>query len=803
MNQPPRLAYLVLLVGWALSNLHVLADDAPAATTPPADAQPVAVGKGSYATSPPDAEKDKNVQKMLTEPLFIDHSQDGKPIPTNHWWSYLIHNPTTGKSHGKVWPYPLTVQADALGATVFYPTEWNSRGNDMETGPGIAVTGDGFTPGDAVVLNWGDWSVALRYASDADHHMDVTMARGMPYAWFEFKGVQPQLKLDNGAVIQDAKGQPLTLPATTNRLIVSQGNRLFAVFAPDGSTFSGDNTSLKVANASFLVIAALPSVDQMDLLTSCAYAIPRNTIFSSTYDPVKGEVDTTWKIETDALQGTSKDVLQGWLPHHYRTTKQDLKFTPLEYATVRGKLKTSTGQQFAIAWPFNGIPPLLPAPTATSGQSHPFDKDRMKSYIDGYVQAHSTKTGKDRYGKDTYWGGKDLTQYGLYGDMAHELGFTDDAKALTDTLRDALTDWFTYTPGETAQYFARYERWKGMVGFKGSYGSETFTDNHFHYGYFTMGSALLGMHDPQFLQDYGPMAKLVAKQYANWDRSDTNFPYFRTFDVWAGHSCASASSSPNGCNQESTSEAMQSWTGLFLLGVMLQDKDMTAAGAMGWSIEETAVEEYWFNLYGWRDGPAAGNFPSGFQHTISCNAYDGGYVYGTFFGGQPHFIYGIQWLPLETGLYYLGRDPKFSQHALDSMFADEHIKNPNFNWSSLGADWGDSTLGFLQFFDPKQAVTQMDTLWDANDPLAKSMNTAGLTYYFAHANRQLGPVAWTYHSDLPASLVYQKPGDKNLTLVAWNATDAPVTCHVYQGDKAVGQVTVPSRQLSSLPVPLP
>src|ERR1700735_2087055 len=155
----------LLLLPWTLS--HVLADDAPA--TPPADAQPVAVGKGSYASSPPDAGKDKNVQKMLDEPLFIDHSQDGKPIPTNHWWSYLIHNPTTGKSHGKVWPYPLTVQADALGATVFYPTEWNSRGNDMETGPGIAVTGDGFTPGDAVVLNWGDWSVALRYESDADH----------------------------------------------------------------------------------------------------------------------------------------------------------------------------------------------------------------------------------------------------------------------------------------------------------------------------------------------------------------------------------------------------------------------------------------------------------------------------------------------------------------------------------------------------------------------------------------------------------------------------------------------------------
>jgi endoglucanase Acf2 len=158
MKPTLRHACRILLFSFAVSNLPVFADDAASTPAAPGDAQPVAVGKGSYASSPPDADKDKNVQKMLNEPLFIDHSQDGKPIPTNHWWTYLIHNPTTGKSHGKVWPYPLTVEADAAGATVFYPTEWNSRGNDMETGPGIAVSGDGFTPGDAVVLNWGDCS---------------------------------------------------------------------------------------------------------------------------------------------------------------------------------------------------------------------------------------------------------------------------------------------------------------------------------------------------------------------------------------------------------------------------------------------------------------------------------------------------------------------------------------------------------------------------------------------------------------------------------------------------------------------
>jgi len=793
-----------------LAAVPAFADVPPAPAPAPApsadDPVAIAVGKGSYASFPP--HPDKETEKILNRPLFIDPSQDGKPIPTNHWWTYLINNPTsTERNGGKMWPYPLTVQANATGATIFYPTEWNAKGNDMELGPGIAVTGEGFTPGNACALNWGDWSLAIRYPQDEGHRIDLTLARGMPYAWFEFKGVAPHLALDPAALLEDATGQPLKLPAAANRIVISQGSRLFALFAPDGATFDGDAANLKVTGAQgpvpFLVVAALPSIDQLPLLTTCAYAIPRTTLFNWSYDPVKGEVATDWKIETEALQGTNKDVLQGWLPHHYRATRQNLPFTPLEYATVRGKMKVAQGQEFSIAWPFNGIPPVLPAPAEVAAQAHPFQKDRMKTYLDGYVAAHTTKSGKERYGKDTYWGGKDLTQYGLYATMADQLGLADDAKALTDTLRDALSDWFTYTPGETAQYFARYDRWKAMVGFKGSYGSEGFVDNHFHYGYFTLASALLGMRDPQFAADYGGMAKLVAKQYANWDRADGDFPLFRTFDPWAGRSYASGSGSPNGGNQESSSEAMQSWSGLFLLGVVLQDPEMTAAGAMGWSIEESSVEEYWFDYHGWKDGPSSANFPPGYGHALSGNAYDGGDSYSTFFGGQPHFVCGIQWLPLQPGLYYLGRDPKFSQYQLDSMFKEEQIKTPGFNMASLGADWGDSTLGFVQFFDPEAAVAQLDAFWDAGDPIAKSLNTAGLTYYYAHSDRQLGPVAWNCHAELPASLVYQKPGDDHLTLVAWSPSETPVSCRIFRDGQVVATVTVPGRTISEIPIPLP
>ena len=201
------------------------------------------------------------------------------------------------------------------------------------------------------------------------------------------------------------------------------------------------------------------------------------------------------------------------------------------------------------------------------------------------------------YGDDSYWGGKDLLRFAQYMQMARELKSPTYSR-LRELSRKSLADWLTYMPGEKAHYFVRYPNWHALIGIKDSYDSARFNDQHFHYGYTTLSAALLGMEDRQFLADYGPMLRLVAKQYANWDRDDPRFPFLRTFDIWAGHSWAGGLGSPGGNNQESSSEAMQSWIGLYLLGTMLDDAKMTAAGAMGYAIESRATMEYWFNQHG-------------------------------------------------------------------------------------------------------------------------------------------------------------------------------------------------------------
>ena len=134
--------------------------------------------------------------------------------------------------------------------------------------------------------------------------------------------------------------------------------------------------------------------------------------------PAKAQVTTKFDLTIEPLDGTTTDTLQGWLPHHYRNTIQHLALGDYSYLTPRGQLKCSPGHSFEITYPFTGILPALPSPSAAEAKlDHPFDLSRMQYYLDGYAKEHADKPKapqEERYGDDTYWGGKDLTNYGQY-----------------------------------------------------------------------------------------------------------------------------------------------------------------------------------------------------------------------------------------------------------------------------------------------------------------------------------------------------------------------------------------------------
>ena len=736
----------------------------------------VAVGKGSYASFPP-ADAPKAVHETLDKPLYL--TDPGKrAVPTNHWWTNLL----VDRYAGQLWAFPLMATADAQGLNFFSPQQWNAEGRDPISDFPISVRGADFKPVDTRAKEWGDWTLTFRAAQSPEKYLDVTLGRGLPYAWIECHGVAPRVQLGAGAKYFTVGRPAATLPLTTDGLGIEYGGRKWGVFAPEGTRFAaqGDQVAVMFAGAAqFLVVCPLPQASDLARFYQYAFAVPRDSRLTWAYDAETGKVTTTWKLTTQPLRGTEHAVIQGWLPHHYRETTTDLQLNGLQYLTPRGTLKCAAGTEFRITYPFQGFLPGLPAPKA-SGLPHDFDEARMRDYLRRYAE-------KTDYGADTYWGGKSLTQLAQYAWIAQQLK-DPSFETLRGTLRKALKDWLTYTPGEKEHYFARYPRWRALVGMQPSYGSEAFNDHHFHYGYYTTAAAMLGMFDPQFLADYGGMARLVAKEYANWDRSDPDYPLFRTFDIWEGHSWAGGFSSPTGNNQESSSEAVQSWGGLFLLGTMLGDKEMTAAGAMGYAMETQATREYWFNAHG-------DNWSPNYKHQVVGMVWSGGLLYGTYFSGDPAWVYGIQWLPLSPMLTYLVRDPDAARKNFQAMLADRKAKEGKDSITSMGPALGNVILGQQLQFDPDAVCAQLDALWAAKDPVARENDTPGLTYYAAHANRALGAIQWDLRAGIPTSCAFKNTRTGETSYVVYNPDAQARMTAVYRAGKKIGSLQAPARAL--------
>lgn len=807
--------------------------------------QLVPVGRGSYASYTPLANcrstrhavewgnyKGDQSDWMQRRTLYINE-RDNQPIPTNDWWTNLITEPYSGH----LWSYPQMVQAQEGGIDVQRPSYWIDNGTEMKSNTVLTVSASDFHPAAAIADQWHDWDVAFTM-TDGDRGVRCTLAHGMPFTWMELTGAwndEPvALTLANSGAtaadfdtsspvtLTDAQGNAIVSGSEVSQLVMTKGTDSYGVYLPSATTvtISGSKATLAFnGSARYIVVAMLNSPSDLTTLSPYAYTVPRKTTVSWNYLRQQGKMQTFWDIEGESLNGVDVRMLQGFLPHQYRDTGNDgmLTFTDLSYATPHGRLKMAEGTHFEVDYNFYGMLPYWGVPTDTTGVANPFDPAKMATMI-AYETEHQT------FGNDTYWGGKSLTQMALNMMMAREMNDSANFVACRDKLKAALVNWYTFTPGEESMFFARYDRWGGLVGYNTSYDSDTFNDHHFHYGYFAMASALLALVDKDFRDNYGQMARLVVKDYANWDHADTAFPFFRTLDPWAGHSFAGGMGDGNGNGQESSSEAMQGWGGMYLLGVALGDDAMRDAGLFGWLTEARGTAEYWFDRHTDLDA----DYTVANYHRTTTDGYnipyskfsstytdlDGnrqtmtppynsnltchGVGWWTYFGFDAIYMQGIQWMPISPALDYLSENKQFAAWDYQRLMQDKLIggwseseKNSN-GWLGASGGWGNVTLSYLQRSNPDEAARLFDELYaNANSECAptSTVGTNGITYFVTHSHRSHGDLSWKVTADWPTARCFDHNGTP--TYQVFNPTDAPLTVTFSTGYKA----TVPAHEL--------
>ncbi|MCD1261292.1 IPT/TIG domain-containing protein [Paenibacillus athensensis] len=717
-----------------------------------ASAATVTVGAGSYTnTLPAGATGPQST-------IYKTSSVTGA-VPTNDWWSSLAW-----KQYSDVmFPHPFGIQAKADGLGVSYPVQ--SASADAMFG---AYSLD-FTLGssasssfpDTRLDGYSDWTVSMLWNNGGGGTMRVTSGHGVPYLYATYAGGNPKLTFSSTPTVWSGS-------ASSNVLGVTVNGHHYALFGATGTTWSGIGSATLTNNLggkTYFSVAVLPdnTTATLNAFKTYAYSFITDTQTSYSYNASTSKVTTTYNVTTSAKEGTQTGTIFALYPHQWKNSSNSL--LSYTYNSVRGTMKTLSGSSFSTTMTYQGILPYLPAVGSYNA-----------STLNSQIEAVRTEANHTVGATDTYWLGKYLGRIANLLPIAQQAGNSAAVSNFESYLENTLSSNFNAS-GKSNNLFYYDGNWGTLIGYPASYGSDgELNDHHFHYGYWVRAAAEVARNNPTWASqsNWGGMVNLLIKDFANWDRTDTRFPYLRNFDPYAGHSWASGDSPfADGNNQESSSEAINAWEAMILWGQATGNTTIRDLGISLYTTEVNAINEYWFNTSGT-------NFKSGYNHNYSSMIWGGKSVYATWFSADPQAIRGINILPVTGASMYLGYNPTYSQSFINQL----QTERGNNNWNM----WPDIFWEYQALYDATGAIA----LYNANTGYTpEDGETKAHTYSFLYNMQALGQVDTSVTANVPTYGVFKKGSTRNY--VAYNAGTSAITVTFSDGKT----LSVPAGQIAT------
>jgi len=712
------------------------------------------VGLGSYARVAP-----TGARRPPETVYVIDTLRP--PFPTNQWWSSILWMPLS-EAH---YPHPLAVRAEKTGLRVFYPgphiivtprsilASMPGGAQDLTIGHSGVASFD-----EARVESFSDWFVTVRFG-DLQRGMSLTYGHGSPFVYGQYRG-------GTARVTFAQKPEIWAGSLAEHAVAVTLNGKHYALYGPRGSRWTAvdERTWVNLAEGNpVFSLALLPerSENVFALFSRYAHSHVVGTKVHWRYDPVTSSVVTTFNYKTVEYGDSAPGTLFALYPHQWKNT--DAKILPYEYESVRGTMKLAEGRSFTVRMTFPGVLPVLPATASWD-----------RTVVDRYLEEDCTKT-RGAPG-DTYWEGKWLGRQATLAALAAENGNHAVQRELLRQIQQRLEAWFTAVGDngrlKSTGLFYYDDRWGTLIGYPAAYGSDTeLNDHHFHYGYFLRAAAEIVRYDPQWADParWGGLLQMVVDDIACSRRGDPRFPFLRCFDVYAGHSWASGHARfADGNNQESSSEAMNAWCALILLGEATGNTALRDLGIYLYTSELYAINEYWFDVSG-------DNRPASFPEPVVGIIWGSKADYATWFSARPEAIHGINWLPFHGGSLYLGLYPEYVRKNYEALVA--HKGGPRWD------QWADLIWMYRALDDPQDALRQFNAAAGSFQPELGNSKTN--TYCWIHSLLDMRRVDRSVTADHPLYAVFRN-GEQR-TYVAFNLRAVPVTVHFSDGT----QITVP------------
>ncbi|MBO7611644.1 MAG: gliding motility-associated C-terminal domain-containing protein [Elusimicrobia bacterium] len=625
---------------------------------------------------------------------------------------------------------------------------------------------------------------------------------GFPYEWGNFwDGSTPGYTLYDAATGEQVEESALEYAADAVILHVHLETKdlYYGIFVPQGTKFVQDSNNLRggtnyfpwvrtvidfSGDERYMSIALLPSasleeaVEDVSDYYKYAYNFVTDTKVSWEVSSSDYSSKTTFNITTTkkrTVEGQRDGTIFCLYPHQYNNASSVDYLNNKTFNTLRGKLKLAKGSGFSTKVGFKGIIPFFQ-----------YDVEDIKEDLSFYLKndANEIKVDTNPYYDNPYRAGKIIAK------LANLLPIADNLKddpegasiktSITVKLKSLLKNWLTFSAGENARYFAYDDTWGGLEGIKDDvFYSFRYNDHHFHFGYFIYSAAILAMYDADFANEYGQMVNFLIKDIANTKRNDPDFPFMRHFDFYESHSWANGMGGQDngGIDQESSSEAMNAWSAIYLWGLATGNKEYENLGIYLYSNEYEAIKYYYFDI----DGEI---FPSEYGHNSVGRLFGGLFSYDLFFYPMiPQTIKGIQVLPMTPAMTYL---------AYDGYYLDDFYDQSLTESGANEQQWYDIWARLISLRDPQEAISKFDAYKQTEPEEGSSMS---FTYHFINFFDKYGTPVFTHSADTSSYMVLEKDGIN--TYCAYNPGNSSKNVTFYSpSGELLGYLHVPKKSFA-------
>jgi endo-1,3(4)-beta-glucanase len=507
-----------------------------------------------------------------------------------------------------------------------------------------------------VITDYDSLTVTQTYTTAGAGNVVFPIAIGMPFFTSVWTGLTPVLSTINAILtVEDDNGGNYSPGQTTNSstkfVIFMNSNSYWAIYT---------STPIQLAITVGAVQFTSPFTGTLQILCT------ETTDTSSQFDqyamsyPTSGTVDYEFNANNTVniiynYESQGNNLLMLAMIHHQQTLLNPL-LTSLSFYSMKGTVVGVQGNQWVMQ--DNLVQITWDAPT-------PIDPTKISAITAALANDYTFNP--ENY-TDPYFFGVVVARLGRLALIADQLNETTTAAYVRNTMMTFMEQWLSGTNADYLEYDTTYGGLcsvDGLANPSADYGQGYYNDHHFHYGYHLYALAVIGKENPSFIQQWEPEILDYVRDIANPSLEDPCFPVTRHKDWFSWHSWAAGLFEfGDNRDQESSSEAINSYYGVYLIGLALGNQDIQNFGNLLLTMELRAVKNYYHIPSNSTVYPSV-FMPNCMVGVLWCTKVD----YATFFGASPLYIHGIQMLPF-TPVTELSLDAYFVQQEYPVMAAN-------------------------------------------------------------------------------------------------------------------------------------